>query len=465
MSKLLLIGPAGLEVQGAPGKQVHHLNLAILAALGEDHFKDIEIAEEAFAPLNLDQSPDLVGITMMTSQAKRGYWLADHFRKKGSKVIVGGSHVSFRTDEALERADAVVQGEVEGLWPEIMEDFGSGDLVGKVYCSETPPDMAKIPIPRKDLFSKQRTTFNSQVIQCTRGCPLGCEFCTVTQMYGRRFRARPVEHVVEEIKRYPERMYFFVDDNILFSRKYAYELLEALVPLKIKWGSQTSLESLSKDKELLRLAARSGCVSMFIGLESINQETLNAANKGFNHVDAYAKSIREIQSAGINVLGAFIFGFENDTPQTIADTLEFVMRNNLAMVSAGIMTPFPGSNIAESLEREGRIFDYDYEHYTGGNLVWNHPNFDPDELEELYFGFRRKFYSMPSIAKRFWSNRKQPAFYLAMNIVHYLRTRHRLQGRQFEALVKDRNLQGALLRLQDLYKKSKRRQRSHAAAS
>jgi radical SAM superfamily enzyme YgiQ (UPF0313 family) len=465
MSKLLLIGPAGLEVQGAPGKQVHHLNLAILAALGEDYFTNIEIVEESFAPLELNQSPDLVGITMMTSQAKRAYWLADHFRRRGSKVIVGGSHVSFRTEEALQHADAVVQGEVEGIWPEIMTDFGRGDFCGKKYRAEAPPDLAKIPIPRKDLFPGRHTTFNSQVIQSTRGCPLGCEFCTVTKLYGKKFRTRPVEDVVEEIKRYPERMYFFVDDNILFSHKYAYELLEALVPLRIKWGSQTSLASLCSDKELLKLAVRSGCVSMFVGFESISQESLDAVNKGFNHVDSYASSIEAIQTAGIAVLGAFVFGFENDTPQTIADTLEFVKRNNIAMVSTGIMTPFPGSDIAEELERQGRIFDRDYEHYTGGNLVWHHPNFEQDELEELYFAFRRKFYSVPSIAKRFWANRRQATFYLAMNISHYLRTRHRLQGRQFEGLLKDRDFRGAMLKLKILYKKSRRRQRAQAPVS
>jgi hypothetical protein len=135
------------------------------------------------------------------------------------------------------------------------------------------------------------------------------------------------------------------------------------------------------------------------------------------------------------------------------------------MVSTGIMTPFPGSDISQVLERQGRIFDRDYEHYTGGNLVWDHPNFAQDELEELYFAFRRNFYSVPSIAKRFWANRRQAAFYLAMNIAHYLRTRHRLQGRQFEGLLKEGDFRSAMLKLQILYRNSRRRQRAQAQIS
>jgi radical SAM superfamily enzyme YgiQ (UPF0313 family) len=284
------------------------------------------------------------------------------------------------------------------------------------------------------LFIDRGTTLNAQVIQSGRGCPLGCKFCTVTQLYGRIFRTRPVEHVVEEIRRYPGGGYFFVDDNIFFSHKYAYELFEALIPLKIKWGSQASLEHICSDKELLKLAARSGCISMFVGFESINQANLDRAHKSFNEVRKFAQQIKEIQQAGICVVGAFIFGFDNDTPQTIRETLDFVIHNRLAMVSTGIMTPFPGSEIYEMLEREGRIFDYDYEHYTGGNLVWNHPNFVPDELEKLYYQFRCGFYSIGSVARRFWANRRHPLFYLVMNMSQYSRTHHRFQGRQFDRL-------------------------------
>ena len=281
--KLLLIAPAGLEVQGVKGKHVHHLNLAVIAALATPYFDEIKIIEEEFERLNLNETADLVGITMMSCQAPRGYWLADHFRKRGIRTICGGSHASFVTEECGKHFDSVVINEVEMIWEEIMADF-QADRLKPVYHTDKLIDLKELPMPRKDLFFNAGTTLNAQVIQTGRGCPLGCNFCTVTLMYGKKFRTRPVEHVVEEIKRFPSRLFFFVDDNIFLSKEYAYELCEALIPLKIKWGSQGSMELICRDEKLLKLASRAGCLSLFVGIESIDQETLNAAHKSFNKV-------------------------------------------------------------------------------------------------------------------------------------------------------------------------------------
>ncbi|MCW5829022.1 MAG: B12-binding domain-containing radical SAM protein [Deltaproteobacteria bacterium] len=434
MSKLLLIAPVSQEVHGVSGKSVHHLSLAILAALAEPYFSEIEIAEEMFAPLDLDQTPDLVGITMMTCQANRGYWLADYFRRRGSKVILGGAHVSFMVAEALEHADAVVQGEVEGLWPQIMADFSGGNLSGKHYTGSAPLDLSQVPVPRKDLFPGGRTTFDAGVIQSSRGCPMGCDFCTVTKMYGKLYRTRPVEQVVEEIRRYPKKAFFFVDDNIFFSHEYAYRLFEALIPLRIKWGSQASLELACRDGELLKLAVRSGCASLFVGFESVNQENLNANRKTFNKVDRYDAGIRKLNDAGIAVFGAFIFGLEKDTPQTFRDTMDFVMRNRLFMVNPGILTPLPGTVTHARMERDGDILDYNYEHYTCGRLIWRHPNMTTEELERCYLEFRREFFSLGSIARRFWNNRRHPLLYLALNLAHHRNTYYRPQGREHDRI-------------------------------
>ncbi len=421
--KLLLIAPAGLEVQGVKGKHVHHLNLAVLAALAEPYFDKIQIVEEAFERLDLHVTADLVGITMMSCQAPRGYWIADHFRRKGVRVICGGSHASFMTNECLEHFDSVVINEVEMIWKQLMSDFAA-DSLQPVYQSTALIDLAELPMPRKDLFRNTGTTLNAMVAQTGRGCPLGCNFCTVTLMYGRTFRTRPVEHVVEEIRRYPSRMFFFVDDNIFLSHKYAYELFEALIPLKIQWGSQASLELICKDEELLRLAARSGCISLFVGFESVDQETLNKAHKSFNKVHRFDANIAKIRKYGINVVGAFIVGFETDTLDTFRKTYDFAMRNRLAMVNMGIMTPFPGTEVYENVEREGRILDRNWEHYTGANLVWDHPQLGKYELEQAYLSFRRQFYGWRSIAKRFWANRQHPLYYFGMNLIHWWRTYH-----------------------------------------
>lgn len=418
--KLLLIAPAGLEVQGVKGKHVHHLNLAVIAALAEPFFSEIQIIEEEFERLDLNTNADLVGITMMTCQAPRGYAIADHFRSRGIRVICGGSHASFMFEECLQHFDSAVINEVEMVWGEIMADF-SADRLKPTYQSSKLIDLADLPMPRKDLFRDTGTTLNAMVAQAGRGCPLGCNFCTVTLMYGRKFRTRPVEHVVEEIRRYPAKMFFFVDDNMFLSHEYAYELFEALIPLKIKWGSQASLELICRDDKLLALAARSGCISLFVGFESVDQETLNKAHKAFNKVHKFDDNVEKIRKHGINVVGAFIFGFESDTRATFQKTLDFAMRNRLAMVNTGIMTPFPGTEVFRKTKEENLFTDNNWEHYTGGNLVWQHPNLAKEEMEEAYVHFRRTFYSWPSIFRRYWANRHHPLYYFGMNFTHWWR--------------------------------------------
>jgi radical SAM superfamily enzyme YgiQ (UPF0313 family) len=325
-------------------------------------------------------------------------------------------------DECLEHFDSVVVNEAEVVWPEIMSDFMSGNLKN-VYHSDKLLDLKDLPIPRKDLYSQKGTTLSAQIIQFSRGCPLGCNFCTVTQMYGKKLRTRPVEHIVEEIKRYPSRIFFFVDDNIFFSKKHSYELFEALIPLKIKWGSQGSLGMITRDKDLLKLAAKSGCMSLFVGIESLEQNTLNSVNKGFNDVISYEENIKIIHKAGINIIGAFIFGFDNNSASTFDSVYDFAMKNNIALISTGIMTPFPGTKVYEQIKRDGKILDYNWDNYTGGNLVWNHPNIGIDEMKKLDDEIHRKYYSFSSIVKRFWTNRSHPLYYLALNYARWRNTK------------------------------------------
>lgn len=412
--KLLLIAPSGLWVQGFKGhKHLHLLNMAVIAALATPYFNEIKIIEEVFEPLDLDETADLVGITMMTCQAERGYYLADHFRKRGIRTICGGSHATFMTNECSKHFDAVVVNEAESVWDDLMADFQT-DSLKPVYRSDKLIDLKDLPIPRKELFIKNGAHLD--VIQAGRGCPLGCEFCMVTQMYGKKFRTRPVEHIVEEIKRFKSKRLFFVDDNIFLSKSYAYELCEALIPLNVRWAGQGSLELICRDDELLRLAARSGCVSLFVGIESVEQETLNAHHKQFNKVQNFRENLRKMNRAGILVVGSFIFGFEQDTPESFDKVLDFAIENNIYMVNCGILTPFPGSVTYDKAVQQEKIVDFRWAQYTGTNLVWQHPAMSKVELEARYDLFRRKFYSWSSIARRFWANRSHPFYYLGMNL-------------------------------------------------
>ena len=396
----------------------------MVAGLASPYFDKIRIVEEIFEPLDLNETADLVGITMMTCQATRGYELADHFRKRGIPTICGGGHASFMVEECEKHFDSVAVNEAEPLWPQIMADLQAGGLK-PVYRTDKFADLKDLPMPRKDLFLKGRTTLNTQVIQTSRGCPLGCNFCTVTKMYGKEHRTRPVEHVIEEMRRFPSRVFFFVDDNIFFSKEYAYELFEALIPLKVKWGSQGSLEMIARDEKLLKLAVASGCISLFVGIESIDQETLNMAHKPFNKVKNYEAHIRKITRAGINLIGAFMFGFDQDNEGTLDKVYDFAMRNRLALVNTGIMTPFPGTAFYDTALREKRIFDFNWEHYTGANLVCHHPTMNKEEIEAIYLRFPKRFYSWRSILRRAWANRAQPLYYFIMNLSHWWRAHHR----------------------------------------
>lgn len=438
--KLLLIAPARLGSRSRKGKHVHQLNLALLAALATPYFKEIKIVEEDFVDLDLQESADLVGITMLTSQAVRGYQLGDHFRQRGIPTICGGPHPSYVIKESLQHFDSVVIHEAENIWPQLMADFQAGKLQ-QVYKSDKPSDLSKLPIPRKDLFQGPKSTLSAQVLQTGRGCPFGCDFCTVTATYGNKLRTRPIEHVIEEIKRYPSKIFFFVDDNIFFDRDYAYKLFEALIPLKIRWGSQGSLNKISSDGKLLSLAVRSGCMSLFVGIESIEQKTLNASNKAFNRVKDYEEDIKKVQRAGINLITAFIFGFENDTPQTFANVRDFAIANKVMLVSTGILTPFPGTKLFERFQAKGLIENYDWSKYDGGNLVWRHPYFSKELISWEKNELSARFYSFPAIAKRFWANRRHPLYYLTLNAVNWYKAKtqnHCLQQRpddcqEFEA--------------------------------
>lgn len=418
--KLLLIAPAAPELTHSKGKRVHTLSLAVIAALATPYFDDIRIVEEEFEPVDRNEHADLVGITMMTCQATRGYQLADDFRARGIPTICGGSHPSFMVEECGAHFDAVAVDEVESVWPLLMRDFMNG-MLSPVYRGEQLFDLADTPIPRKDLFGSSPSTFNAQVLQATRGCPLGCDFCTVTQLYGGKFRARPVEQVVEEIRQFPSKIFFFVDDNIFFSRQYAHELFEALVPLGIKWGSQASLDLATRDKDLLRLAVRSGCSSLFVGIESLDQDTLDQSHKRFNKVAVYEQQIRTLQRHGVSVAGAFMFGFERDTKETWDRVYHFARRTGLMMLNTGILTPFPGTPFYERIVAEGRIVDRDWEHYTGSNLVWRHPALSKEDFDVLDVVFRRRVYSLRSIAWRLRANWRHPLLYLVMNYTHWWR--------------------------------------------
>jgi len=358
---------------------------------------EVRIVDECVEDIDFNVDVDLVGISVMTYLAPRAYEIAARFRARGVKVVLGGIHVSMCPEEAKEHADSIVVGESEKTWPILVEDFRRGELKS-LYEEKDLPKLENLPIPRRELF-KPNSYWTTNCVQTSRGCPFACDFCTVTIFGGNQFRLRPIEQVIEEVRRLKKGFVVFVDDNIAGNKAYAKQLFKALIPLKINWGSQASL-TMARDPELLDLAAKSGCTALFIGVESISEENLASANKRFNKVDKYKEEFRRFHDYGILIQTGMIFGFDHDDESAFERTVEFLEENNIELAMFNILTPLPGTNLYKKMDAEGRIIDRDWSHYDGRHVVFKPKLMTPETLQEGFLWAYHKFFSYPSIIKR-----------------------------------------------------------------
>jgi len=263
----------------------------------------IQVVDEAVEDVDFDVSPDLVGITAFTSSAPRAYEIASTFRRRGIPVVLGGMHASACPEEALRYCDAVVVGEAEGQWEQLLGDLQSGRMK-RVYRTDGYPDLSDCPRPRRE-FIRRRDYLAPDTVQATRGCAHACSFCSVSIFFGRRIRSRPVDSVAAEVESLPGHYVIFVDDNIMTAPGYARQLFERLRGTGKKWMGQASTAML-ENAELIRLAARSGCRALFVGLETLSESTLMKVDKGFNVVGRFKDLIARLHEAGIGVVGAFM---------------------------------------------------------------------------------------------------------------------------------------------------------------
>ncbi len=378
------------------------LNLTICAAVVPPNW-DVEIIDE-----NTTDEPheataegvDAVGIGTMTGQAVRAYELADAYRALGVKVILGGIHPSAMPDEALLHADIVCKGDAEGTLPHALNDLAAG-CPEQIYDWKDHPD-TPIATPRKDLLDpKDYLVFNP--IQTTRGCPHGCTFCTTPAIFGRRFRLRAIDDIVEEIHTAKEdfnsSVFIFSDDNVAGNQKWAMELFEAIRPLNIRWASQCDILIARNDK-LLAAMRDSGCIGLILGLESPKAGTLASAGKKFISADVYIDRIKKIQSYGISLWGSFIFGFDTDDWRDCMDTVRFAQRADLCMSCYIILTPYPGTVVFEQYKAEGRLLTTEWDRYNGSTVCFRPERMSVDELRHAQMAAFHEFYAMPSAIKR-----------------------------------------------------------------
>ncbi len=372
------------------------LTLTTLAALTPPGV-EVKITDENVEPIDFEEDVDLVGLTGMLLHARRAYEIARRFRERGIPVVMGGPHASSCPVEAKGHVDAVVMGEAENVWKGLIEDFQQGCLK-PFYKADAFCSMKGFPPPRLDLLRKE-AYMTVNCVQTTRGCPYQCDFCHVTHFFGKTYRCRPVEEVVEEVKRLEGDFVVFVDDNIAGNRHYAEELFHRLKPLNKKWASQASL-TLTKDRKLLRLAAESGCVSLFLGVESLSSENLKEVNKSFNQVSHFEEAFRVLHDHDIMTLAGFIFGLDHDDEGVFERTLRFCERNQIELPSFFMLTPLPGTSLFQRMEAEGRLLHKDWAEYNGDTVVFRPKLMTEETLQRGFHWVCKEAYSWSSILKR-----------------------------------------------------------------
>ena len=409
--KLLLINPLSTKRRGLVRDQKSiypPMSLGIIAALTPNNW-DIEILDENFERFEYREA-DLVGLTALTSQVTRAYELATIYKKKNIRTIIGGMHVSVMPEEAKNFADTIVIGEAESVWEEIINDF-ENDSLKKTYNGKLKP-LVNSPQPRIDLY---HPGYEFGSVQTTRGCPMSCDFCSVHTFNGKQYRPRNVKDVVDEFEKIPQEKVYFVDDNFIgystSSTERVKEICREIIKRGIKkdWFCSASM-NIAEHDDVLKLAAEAGCRLVLLGIESELIDQLEASNKKMNvkiGIDNFSKVYDKLHEHGIAVLGAFIFGLESDTPQTIKNRTQYILNSDIDAMQTTILTPLPGTPLFNRMQKENRLifnnFPEDWARYDFVEVVFKPKLMSTKELTAsmneawttLYKGkgLKRKFIS------------------------------------------------------------------------
>ncbi len=456
MPSLYLVSPTHRLKSGQLVKTTRYwtsgLTMPALKALTPRDW-DVTIVDELVSDVDLDHPADVVGIGAMGPQIGRAYELADAFRARGKKVVLGGPWVSLAPHEAsLAHADAIVVGEAERVWARCLSDLSAGRSAG-VYKAERFVDLGGTKLKsfgsrpvssqedeRVDVFSRidyqdlalvrwdrwkasplYRVYFHWPLM-FSRGCPHPCSYCAVQSFFERSYRTRTIDSVIEDVRRIKAlggKNLLFLDDNPIADRNAAKELFRRLIPEKIKWTSQCTIE-IARDDELLDLAARSGCVALSIGFESDDQEVLDGLRKGFNRPSRYAADMKKLRDKGIQVIALMMLGMDGQDARVFERTVERLERDGVSLVKLFTPAPYPGTRYHEEMREKGRILEDDWGRYDYGSLLVQPEGMTPEELRGGFDLAYKRFYGLPSIAKRMLRlprrNPVEHAAYLVANL-------------------------------------------------
>lgn len=380
--------------------------------------------DDRLEPIPYDEPTDLVAISVETYTAKRAYQIASEFRRRGVPVVMGGFHATLCPEEVAQYCESLVIGEAEQVLPEVIDDYLHG-TPQRVYHSDGRPSLAVSP--DRSIFQGKRY-LPIRLVEFARGCRFKCDFCAIQSYFDSTHNHRPIDRVIEEVRRVRRRgqMVFFIDDNITSGLDEAKQLMRALVPLKVRWVSQSAI-NVAYDEEALELMRRSGCQGLLVGFESLDEGTLKQMNKGFNLMQGGPRqALANFRRHGLRVYGTFIFGYDHDTPDTIDATVEFGKQQGLFIAAFNHVTPFPGTPLYRRMEQEGRLL-YDSwwldERYRYGMIPFRPSQIAPEELARRCVQARRSFYNWPSIIRRAGKrvNFRSPFMllnFLAINAMH-----------------------------------------------
>jgi len=419
VEKISLIEPRAADYHIFSRFPLPRLGLPIIATILRDAGYEVDVYCEDLRPLHPSDywkiaHSDIIGISITTSTAPRGYFLASVFRRAKKPIVFGGVHATFMSDETLAYGDYCIRGEGEESFPELLEVLKrDGDLTtvaglsfrkgGEVFHNpprERVKDLDALPIPDLTLIHGHERLSLMPVLT-SRGCPHDCNFCSVTPMFGRKFRTVSPARAVEEIKRFKDGSIFIYDDNFTANKARAKEILRRMLheDIKPRWSAQAAVD-VARDTELLDLMRRTNCTALCIGFESINQAALESMNKR-QTVEEIRECVRMLHRFKIGVHGMFIFGADEDTPETIRATLDFIKRAEIETVQFAVLTPLPGTRFYEMLEEEGRIFSKNWSLYDGHHVVFVPKHMTPFELQTITLKAYKNFYSIGQCLKSF----------------------------------------------------------------
>lgn len=404
--------------------QMEPLPAAVIAGLTPSGVQ-VQFYDDRMEKIPFDEPTDAVVMSLETYTAKRAYQIGSEYRRRGIPVIYGGFHASLMPQEAERFAEAVVIGEAESVWPEVVDDMRHGALK-KRYQSAERPSLDTIRTDRSIFTGKRYLPLG--LVETGRGCRFPCEFCAIQSFFNRTHRSRPIDHVLAELRSIKSRakLFFFVDDNFAGDIPAAKDFLRELAALNVRWVTQMSINA-AHDEEFLALLARSGCKGTLIGFETLDDDNLRAMKKRFNSMKGgYEKALQNLRRYDIRVYATFIFGYENDTPLSFDRAVDFSIEHNFYIAAFNHLTPFPGTPLYERLKQEGRL-RYDAwwldDAYRYNDLPFMPKHLAPEDVTRLCVQARQRFYSWGSILKRgFRGSNRSDAFmfrnFFPINAMH-----------------------------------------------